>query len=75
MKFSRDSPNIALGELCLRFFIKALVFILSEKNMKLLLHFLNIFSKFYETKTRTYRQNLRHVSLHQDLNYVSLKIH
>ena len=44
---------------CLRFFIKALVFILSEKTGNFYYIFKTFFSKFHKTKTRTYKKNLR----------------
>ena len=43
------------------------------KNGKHLVNFLNYFSIFYKTKTRTFKRNLRHGSLHADLNSMSGK--
>ena len=41
LNFFRDVKNIPLGEMCLTFFIEALVFVLFEKNGKLVVYFLN----------------------------------
>ena len=35
--------------------------------------FSGFFKHFYKTKTKTYRNNLRHGSLHLDLNFMSIK--
>ena len=37
------------------------------------MYFLNIFSRFHKTKTRTFKKNLIHSSLHLDLNSMSVK--
>ena len=50
------------------FFIKALVFILFEKNGKLSVYFLKLFfPNFHKTKTRSFKKHLRQW-LNLDLN-------
>ena len=47
-------------ELCLRFVLFILVFILCKKTGNFLVIFLNIFSTFDKIRMRTYIKNLRH---------------
>ena len=56
-----------LRELCLRFFLLVLVFILCKKTGNFLVIFLNIFSTFYKKRMRTCIKNLRHCSLHSNV--------
>ena len=56
-----------LRELCLRFFLLVLVFILCEKTGNFLVIILNIFSTFYKKRMRTCMKNLRHRSLHSNV--------
>ena len=56
-----------LRELCLRFFIFVLVFILCKKTGNFFVIFLNIFSTFHKKRMRTCIKNLRHRSLHNNV--------
>ena len=56
-----------LRELCLRFMIVVIVFILSKKTGNILVIFLNIFSTFYKKRIRICIQKLRHGSLHSNV--------
>ena len=54
-------------ELCLRFFILVLVFILCKKTGNFFVVFWNIFSTFHKKRMRTCITNLRHSSLHSNV--------
>ena len=56
-----------LRELCLRFVLLVLVFILCKKTGNFLVIFLNIFSTFYKKQMRTCIKNLRYSSLHSNV--------
>ena len=56
-----------LRELCHRFFLLVLVFILCEKTGNFLVIILNIIFTFYEKRMRTCMRNLRHRSLHSNV--------
>ena len=54
-------------ELCLRFFVYILVFILCQKTGNFLFIFWNIFSRFHRKQTRGHIKNLRHSSLYSNV--------
>ena len=56
-----------LRELCLRFLIFVLLFILCKKTGNFFVIFLNIFSTFHKKLMRTFIKNLRHISLHNNV--------
>ena len=56
-----------LRELCLRFFIVVIVFILCKKTGNFLVMFLNIFSTFYKKRMRICIKKLRHSSFHSNI--------
>ena len=56
-----------LRELCLRFMIVIVVFILCKKTGNILVIFLNIFSTFYKKRMRICIRNLRQFSLHSNV--------
>ena len=56
-----------LRELCLRFFLLVLVFILCKKTRNFLVIFFYFFSTFYKKRMRTCIKNLRHSSLHSNV--------
>ena len=56
-----------LRELCLRFLISVLVFILCEKTGNFFVIFWNFFSTFHKKRMNTCITNLRHSSLHSNV--------
>ena len=54
-------------ELCLRFLLFVLVFILCKKKGNFLVIFLNIFSTFHKIRMRIYITILRHSSLYSNV--------
>ena len=54
-------------ELCLRFFLFILVFILCKKTGNFLVIVFNTFSTFYKIRMRTYIKYLRHSSLYSNV--------
>ena len=60
-------PTSMSRELCLRFLLFVLVFILCKKTGNILFIFKNIFSTFYKKQMRTCIKNLRHSSLHSNV--------
>ena len=67
-------------ELCLRFFVYILVFILCQKTGNYLFIFGNIFSRFHRKQTRGHVKSLRHSSLDSNVfnmyvQFQVLKLH
>ena len=52
-------------------FMFALVFILFDKTGNFKCISATFFSRFYQTKTKMFKKNLRHSSLYRDLNFRS----